>query len=129
MNGIVGDARQYRKHAVRIMGTHVPPANWQKIPFLVKQLSVSNHGADDVVSTIARFHAAFEKIHPFSDDNGRSGLLMMPAQALSSNIAPPIVLKERKQAYYKYQSSLKQKKNICLLSYSSPNQSSFLDNL
>ena len=102
MNGIVSDAGQYRKHAVRIMGAHVPLANWQSIPKLITELT--NHGEDsgDVVSLLAKIHATFEKIHPFSDGNGRTGRLLMLAQALNAGIAPPIVLKERRRAYYKY---------------------------
>jgi Fic family protein len=103
MNGIVGDAGQYRKHSVRIMGANVPLANWQKIPNLIDGL-VSEHygGSGSIVSKIAHFHAKFEQIHPFSDGNGRTGRLLMLAQALQVNIAPPIVVKERKHAYYKY---------------------------
>ncbi len=102
MNGIVSDAGQYRKHAVRIMGAHVPLANWQSIPKLITELT--NHGEDseDVVTLLAKIHAIFEKIHPFSDGNGRTGRLLMLAQALNAGIAPPIVLKERRRAYYKY---------------------------
>ncbi len=103
MNGIVSDAGQYRKHTVRIMGVNVPLANWQKIPNLIDEL-VRGHdgGSSSVVSKIAHFHAKFEQIHPFSDGNGRTGRLLMLAQALQAKIAPPIVVKERKYAYYKY---------------------------
>lgn len=103
MNGIVGDAGQYRKHSVRIMGANVPLANWQKIPTLVEEMVKEHYGSSgSVVSKIAHFHAKFEQIHPFSDGNGRTGRLIMLAQALQANIAPPIVVKERKHAYYKY---------------------------
>lgn len=102
MNGIVSDAGQYRKHTVRIMGAHVPLANWQKIPGLVAQLVSDIGTADDTVATLAKTHADFEKIHPFSDGNGRTGRLLMLAQALGAGVAPPIVAKERKRAYYKY---------------------------
>ena len=46
--------------------------------------------------------ATFEKIHPFSDGNGRVGRLLILAQALHAGLIPPLVLKERKYAYYKY---------------------------
>lgn len=102
MNGIVSDAGQYRKHSVRIMGASVPLSNWQKIPTLIEELVGQQSISDkDVISKIARFHAKFEQIHPFSDGNGRTGRLLMLAQALEAGIAPPIVVKERKYAYYK----------------------------
>lgn len=103
MNGIVGDAGQYRKHTVRIMGTHVPLANWQKIPSLIDDYIQSLKDENsDLIASIARSHATFEKIHPFSDGNGRTGRLLILAQALSNGIAPPIIPRDRKQAYYKY---------------------------
>lgn len=102
MNGIVSDAGQYRKHAVRIMGTHVPLANWQSVPALMTGLINTDDDLGDIISLLAKMHARFEKIHPFSDGNGRTGRLLMLAQAVNAGIAPPIVLKERKQAYYKY---------------------------
>lgn len=103
MNGIVGDAGQFRKHTVRIMGANVPLANWQKVPTLVEKLLEDNSKSkESIISKIAHFHAKFEQIHPFSDGNGRTGRLLMLAQALQSNIAPPLVVKERKHAYYKY---------------------------
>ncbi len=103
MNGIVGDAGQYRRHTVRIMGAHVPLANWQKIPSLIEEYVQSLRDENsDLIALIAKSHAAFEKIHPFSDGNGRTGRLLILAQALSNGIAPPIIPKERKQAYYKY---------------------------
>lgn len=103
MNGIVGDAGQYRKHSVRIMGAHVPLANWQKVPNLITDYTQSlKDGESDLIAVLAKSHAVFEKIHPFSDGNGRTGRLLILAQALSNGIAPPIIPKERKQAYYKY---------------------------
>lgn len=103
MNGIISDAGQYRKHSVRIMGANVPLANHQKIPVLMGELlTLVNTKPSDLASHLAQTHAAFEKIHPFSDGNGRVGRLLMLAQALRIGIAPPLVLKEKKQAYYKY---------------------------
>ena len=103
MNGITSDAGQYRRHAVRIMGAHVPLANWQSVSAQIAQLTGDDNLLPmDPIARLAAFHATFEKIHPFSDGNGRTGRLVMMAQALSIGLAPPIVLKERKQAYYKY---------------------------
>jgi len=103
MNGIIGDAGQYRKHSVRIMGANVPLANYQKIPVLMDELlKTTNQKVTDLVDRLAKTHATFEKIHPFSDGNGRVGRLLMLAQALQAGVVPPVILKEKKQAYYKY---------------------------
>jgi cell filamentation protein, protein adenylyltransferase len=103
MNGIMSDAGTYRKHSVRIMGAHVPLANWAKVPDLVTNLTGDlNHATRDTLADLAKTHAVFEQIHPFSDGNGRTGRLLLLAQALKAGRTPPLVTKERKFAYYKY---------------------------
>jgi Fic family protein len=103
MNGIMENAGRYRDHGVRIMGSHVTVANYLKIPLLMDELLESlDRTPTDPLREIATTHATFEKIHPFSDGNGRVGRLLMIAQALQAGITSPIVLKERKFAYYKY---------------------------
>ncbi|PID99413.1 hypothetical protein CSA80_01480 [Candidatus Saccharibacteria bacterium] len=103
MNGIIGDAGRYRTHAVRIMGASVPLANHLKVPGLVTQLTFAIQKSDaNIITSLAKGHATLEKIHPFSDGNGRTGRLVMIAQALKAGYMPPLVAKERKQAYYNY---------------------------
>ncbi len=103
MNGIISDAGEYRHHSVRIMGSRVTVANYVKVPVLIRELiSGVQIKPKDPVMLLAATHAAFEKIHPFSDGNGRIGRLLMLAQALQAQLTPPLVLKERRQAYYKY---------------------------
>lgn len=104
MNGIISDAGKYRNHSVRIMGSRVFLANYLKIPKLISDLvrDLQHNSKGDQIRKIAETHARFEQIHPFSDGNGRTGRLIMLAQALSAGIVPPLVVKERKYAYYKY---------------------------
>jgi len=102
MNGIISDAGRYRRHGVRIMGSRVATSNWQRIPQHLGELMAIDANRTDLITEIAYFHARFEKIHPFSDGNGRTGRLLMLAQALESGTTPPLVAKERKKAYYKY---------------------------
>ncbi|MCL4449471.1 MAG: Fic family protein [Actinobacteria bacterium] len=103
MNGIMSDAGKYRKHSIRIMGTHVVLANWIKVPELLVQLIKDlSKSSKDIVSELAKAHATFEQVHPFSDGNGRVGRLLMFAQALRAGLVPPLVVKERRYAYYKY---------------------------
>ena len=103
MNGLVGDAGAYRKHGVRIMGSAVATSNPQRIPEnmsrLIRRL---NYTPQDFITSLAKTHAQFEKIHPFSDGNGRVGRLIMLAQSLLAQTMPPLVQKERRYAYYTY---------------------------
>lgn len=131
MNGIIGDAGQYRKHAVHIMGTHVTLANWMKVPDLVRDLAVdlTESSEDDIIKILANTHAKFEQIHPFSDGNGRAGRLIMLAQALKSGVVPPLVVKERRYAYYKYLELAQTQGNYAPLELFIAESISFTDNL
>jgi Fic family protein/DNA-binding XRE family transcriptional regulator len=103
MNGIIGDAGQYRRHGVRIMGTQVAVANYLRVPDLMGRLLANmSQSNEDPIAALSTTHATFEKIHPFSDGNGRVGRLLMLAQALKAGLIPPLIAKERKFAYYKY---------------------------
>lgn len=103
MNSIISNAGQVRKHGVIILGSRTVLAEVAEVPQrledLVKKL---NERSDDLFGQMARTHADFEQIHPFSDGNGRVGRLILDIQALMAGILPPLVLRERKKAYYKY---------------------------
>ena len=102
MNGIISDAGRYRTSGVRIMGSQAATSNWQRIPQRLNELIAIDANRTDLITEIASFHAQFEKIHPFTDGNGRAGRLIMFAQALQLGTTPPLVPKERKKAYFKY---------------------------
>lgn len=103
MNGIISNAGVYRNHGVRIRGAAVPLANYLKIPVLVKDWCISADAETmDKIELLARTHAAFERIHPFSDGNGRLGRLLLFVLALKLELVPPVLRKERRFAYYKY---------------------------
>jgi len=103
MNTIISNAGSYRNHGVRIMGSSVALANHASINRLMDELIADlNASSKDVIEHIAKLHSRFERIHPFSDGNGRTGRLIMFIQALQSNLMPPLVVKERKRSYYKY---------------------------
>lgn len=50
---------------------------------------------------IVAFHAAFEKIHPFQDGNGRVGRLILLKECLKHNIVPFIIEEDLKLFYYR----------------------------
>ncbi|MCI1635922.1 Fic family protein [Bifidobacterium sp.] len=53
----------------------------------------------------AEFHATFERIHPFSDGNGRIGRLLMFKEALRLGVLPPLVFDDEKSNYIEALSS------------------------
>jgi Fic family protein len=115
MNAIRSDAGVYRNHGVRIMGTHVPTANYQKVPELMKELVRDIKPSADAVAHIANIHSRFEKIHPFGDGNGRIGRLLMHAMALRENLAPVVVLQEKCRLYAAYLNKAQMKDDQSLL--------------
>ncbi len=103
MNGIRDDAGMYRRHGVRIVGANVPTANYIKIQNLMKELITEIESQDfDILSHICMIHSRFEKIHPFSDGNGRIGRLVMTAMLLRKNLPVAIIKQEEKGLYYRY---------------------------
>ena len=103
MNGIISDAGAWRNHGVRVAGSRVARANYIKIPALINNWCHAANGETlDPIGLLAKAHAEFERIHPFSDGNGRTGRLLLFAMALNLGLVPPILRKERREAYYKY---------------------------
>ena len=100
LSGIKDDAGNYRGQPVRILGSFVPTANYLKVPELMKKLFAKKNGKEKLDFAIC-FHADFEKIHPFSDGNGRTGRLLLIGMLLKENIAPPIISKKKRIEYYK----------------------------
>jgi len=103
MNSIIYDAGAFRNHGARIAASRVVLANHIKIPKLVEELTEKlNTPTSDLIRFLAQTHSEFERIHPFSDGNGRTGRLIIFISALQYGVMPPLVLKEKKHAYYKY---------------------------
>ncbi|MDR1354910.1 MAG: Fic family protein [Propionibacteriaceae bacterium] len=103
MNTLISDAGRYRNHGVRIMGSRAILANYLSVPQRINEfVEKINKPVTNLVEHLAWTHATFERIHPFSDGNGRTGRLIIFIQALQSGVVPPLIVKERKQAYYKY---------------------------
>lgn len=116
MNSIRPDAGSYRRHGVRIVGANVPTANYLKVPDLMgKLITEINESSNDLFFHVSQIHAKFEKIHPFSDGNGRVGRLIMTAMLLRKNFPPAVIKKQQKRLYYKYLQQAQQKEDYTSL--------------
>jgi Fic family protein len=103
MSGVRSDAGFFRRHAVRLVGVSLPTANYLKIPDLFPAvISKATKKNTDIIKLSAEVHAEFEKIHPFSDGNGRVGRLLMTAMLLKKNFPPAIIRQENKRLYYTF---------------------------
>ena len=56
----------------------------------------------DVVTAVCRQHFAFERIHPFSDGNGRVGRALLVYSCLQSGIVPIVIPVSQKKRYINY---------------------------
>ena len=103
MKGILEDDGRYRNHAVRIVGANVPTANFLKIPVVIKELIRDiNKTNKDTIKHVSQIHSRFEKIHPFSDGNGRIGRILIHAMLLKERIVPAVIKQRKRSLYYKY---------------------------
>lgn len=57
-------------------------------------------GSEHSLADIAAFHAAFEKIHPFQDGNGRVGRMIVFRECLRSGVFPVIIFDKSRYDYY-----------------------------
>ena len=60
---------------------------------------------ENAIEKIAKFHANFEKIHPFNDGNGRTGRFLIVHSCLKEGLEPIIIPKEEKGRYINLLSS------------------------
>ncbi|MBE6863047.1 MAG: Fic family protein [Ruminococcus flavefaciens] len=92
---VIGDYKKYPNEVGEIQ-TALP----EDVPGLVQNLlrKYESKPSPDLYD-VAEFHAAFEKIHPFYDGNGRIGRLLMLKQCLANGIVP-FFINEDKHFYY-----------------------------
>ena len=92
---VVGDYKKYDNMVGEIPTTTVGDVQ-KEMASLIERYE----GLDVVdLTEIVSFHAAFEKIHPFYDGNGRVGRLIMFKECLRNGIVPFIVNDNDKKFY------------------------------
>jgi len=95
-------AGRFRKSGEYVrVATHIAPAP-EKVENLIEEILLTYHSdfTSYFLDKIARFHLAFESIHPFNDGNGRIGRVIVNFQ-LSKVGFPFIILRDKgKEVYY-----------------------------
>ena len=103
------DKGQFKKSENMIIGAEFQTASPSETPVLVTQL-VDNlqyrleaaKTNDEKLLAILDTHIQFERIHPFSDGNGRTGRMVMMYSLLQEGFPPLIIEKETKAQYVEF---------------------------
>lgn len=104
LNKNINEIDDFRKVKVIIRGAeHIPP-DAADVPRLTNELIYKwNHrDGKNIYEDIARFHIEFERIHPFSDGNGRTGRVLIAKQLLENNLPIIVIKKEDRTDYFEY---------------------------
>lgn len=103
------DRGQFKKNENMILGAEFQTASPAETPFLMTQL-IDNlsyrldvaDSDDDKLLAILDTHIQFERIHPFSDGNGRTGRMILNYSLLQQGFPPLIIEKETKAQYIEF---------------------------
>lgn len=95
----------WRRHNIQAFPGGMRPPDYTEIPALMADWvqSVTRIPAESrpVAELVAGRHAAFERIHPFIDGNGRTGRLLMNLTLARLGYPPAIVRKGQRRSYLK----------------------------
>lgn len=87
-------------------------------PYLECLLEEYDKKNNKILEDLLDFHYAFEKIHPFSDGNGRIGRMILFKECLKHQVLPFVILDQHKDFYIKglkeYKTNKEDLIDICL---------------
>lgn len=103
------DSGSYKQSSNVIRGASFETASPQETPYLMEQLIDNYHFQIDraesdceKLKTIAEMHINFERIHPFSDGNGRTGRMILNYALAENNFSIIVIEKDEKASYLHY---------------------------
>lgn len=104
INKNIDEISGYRTGRVMIRGAeHIPPSPEevpQRMMYLLYNIEKTSYPT--VFERAADFHLQFERIHPFSDGNGRTGRIMVDYFLLREGEAPIVIPKDDRSRYFDY---------------------------
>ena len=93
----------WRRHDIQPFGRGMVPPDHTEVPHLIadwaKDVCRISEDTAPVTEALASRHAAFERIHPFLDGNGRTGRLVMNLVLVRLGYPPAIVHKRDRAKY------------------------------
>ena len=99
INKNINEVSGFRTSPVFIRGAeHIPPAA-EYIPQLLQELLYTSFHSGNFLKDLADFHIRYERIHPFSDGNGRTGRILLSKKTLENGLPPIVVPKEQRDSY------------------------------
>ena len=103
------DRGMRKTHDNAIVGADFNTASAHDVPYLMKQwidnLNYRLHQSktdEEKIKHILEMHIDFERIHPFSDGNGRTGRLLIIYSLLEHDISPIIIPVDLKPDYIRF---------------------------
>lgn len=104
INKNINEIDGFRKENVFIRGAeHIPPKASEVIRLLNEAIYEYNKSkSTETFNDIAKLHIAFERIHPFSDGNGRTGRVLILQQLIRCREAPVVIPVEVRAQYMRY---------------------------
>lgn len=101
INKNINEISGFRQGKVFIRGTSYIPPLHSDVPRLMSELvyGVKKSSYNSIYDYLADFHLQFERIHPFSDGNGRTGRVLLTKLSLQSGLAPIVIPIEARSKY------------------------------
>ena len=103
------DRGMWKTHDNAIVGADFNTASAHDVPYLMKQwidnINYRLHQSktdEEKIKHILEMHIDFERIHPFSDGNGRTGRLLIIYSLLEHDISPIIIPVDLKSDYIRF---------------------------